>query len=171
MNLTKVIFAIPVGGIILGTLIAVFFGANEAMFKDYISNELKVSDQITSIVDPVKQEKKFSKEKDKNWRYFQRFHFHSTAINSMSLALLLLLFLGIQASKSEKLALGLGTAITGFLYPFYWLFAGYVGPSIGRSAAKEMFAPLGYMGGIYLVACLGILFVLVKRPLNKSITA
>ncbi len=165
MNLKKLIFALPVCGIVFGTLIAVFFGANEEMFKNHIKSELLRSEQIVSISDPVKQEAKMKTEEEKLWRYFQRFHFHSTGIASMSLALLLLLFFAIEASQNEKLFWGLGVSASGFLYPFYWLLAGYFGPSIGRGVAKEQFAIFGYMGGVFLVAAIGVLYLLLRRPM------
>ena len=47
--------------------------------------------------------------------------------------------------------------------------AGIYGPELGRSIAKEKFAIFGYMGGIYLIGIIMILFLFIKFGFkNKS---
>lgn len=165
---TKTLFGIPVMGIILGTFIAILFGVNEDLFKGYIKDSLNANVKIQSIEDPAARAKKIEQEKSKNWRYFQRFHFHSTGISSMALVLLLLLGFIREKKLKIKRIIGYTIAIGGFLYPFVWLFAGYFGPVIGRSHAKEKFVIFAYMGGVFLVGVIAQLWLLFKNGLNNK---
>lgn len=159
-------FIIVIISLILGNLIAVFFGVNEDLFKNQIANDLKTNSKILAIEDLEKREKKIDKEKSKNWRYYQRFHFHSTGIGAISLGVLFLLML-INSHNILKIISSYMISIGGALYPFIWLFAAIYGPSMGRSEAKEAFAIFGYMGGIYLVGLTITLFLLCKYPLKN----
>ena len=162
---TKLPFIISVLTMISGIVIAILFGVNEDIFKNKIAGDLAQNQKIMSIVDIDKREAKIESEMSKNWRYYQRFHFHSTGIGAMSLASLILLSfslapLGLRLAGSYMIAAG------GFLYPYVWLFAGLYGPIMGRSEAKEAFRIFGYMGGVFLVGMLILLFALIKYP-NK----
>jgi len=170
--MNKFVFGLPVTGIILGTFIAILFGVNEGYFKDYIAHGLEKNAKVAQIQDSAEKASYVAKEEEKNWRYFQRFHFHSTGIGSMSLALLLLLCLvGAKHGTMKKIA-ALSISIGGFLYPFVWLFAAVYGPSLGRSVAKEKFAIFGYMGGLFLLgAVLTLILVLIDfegSPFEKT---
>lgn len=157
-------------GIILGISIAILFGINEGIFKDKISQDIEQSQKYQSITDTVKKVEYKKKEEAKNWRYYQRFHFHATAINSMSIGLILLLIL-VNISTSLQIKLSYLIAISGLLYPFVWLFAGIYGPIIGRSAAKDKFAFFAYMGGVYLVGVILITFLVAIKGVRKLETA
>lgn len=146
-------------GIALGIFIAILFGINEDMFKDKISRGIESNPKYQSMTSESAKNEYKKKEEEKNWRYYQRFHFHSTAINSMSVALILLILL-VNISRASQIYLSYSIAISGLLYPFVWLFAGIFGPLIGRGVAKEKFAVLGYMGGVYLLSVI-ILLILV----------
>ncbi len=161
----KLPFAITLLGMIFGVMIAIVFGVNENVFKNHIQQGLTQNQKIQQIKDPIQKEATVKSEAEKNWRYFQRFHFHSTGIGAMSLgALLLLLF--VQAPLRGKSIAAYMISIGGFFYPFVWLFAGIYGPEMGRTEAKEAFAIFGYMGGVFLVG-LGIsLYLLLKYPLQ-----
>lgn len=141
----KIPFAIAIFGLICGVFISILFGANEAIFTDKIAKDLNSNKKIMSIANQDEREKKIQNEQDKNWRYYQRFHFHSTGINTMSLSALILLAFCLAPSML-KLITSYMISIGGFLYPFVWLFAALYGPIMGRSNAKEAFAIFGYMG-------------------------
>jgi uncharacterized membrane protein YraQ (UPF0718 family) len=154
-----------------GVFISILFGANEGMFKDRILKGLEQNVKIQSIQDPGVKAEKMKSEQDKNWRYYQRYHFHATGISSLSLVILLLLAF-VQGHKFETTVASYLVALGGFFYPFVWLFAGLYGPQMGREEAKEAFAIFGYMGGVFLV---GIIYSLVlatirpwKEPFAKS---
>ncbi len=150
-----------------GVFIAILFGINEDLFKNKIAEGLKQNTAIQSISEESVREKKIESEKAKNWRYYQRFHFHATGIGAMSLATLLLIsFLG--APTKSKLIAQYSTSLGGFFYPFVWLFAAIWGPCIGRSAAKEQFAVFAYMGGVFLFGLIFTVFLLSKYPLKKD---
>ena len=167
MNLHKGPLIIAVCGIFFGILIAVMFGANEDFFQDKIQNGLKLNSKIQQIENPDAKAAAIEKESSKNWRYYQRFHFHSSAIGSMSVALLLLLSF-IQVPKKISKGLAWLMATSGCLYPFVWLFAAIYGPIIGRGVAKEKFAIFGYMGGVYLVCVLTMIYLLSRYSLGNS---
>ncbi len=168
---TKIPFLIVITGLILCVFMAILFGISEDIFKDKIKNGLENNTKIQQIVDPDQKQAKLDKEAGKNWRYYQRFHFHSTGISAMSLGLLILLSSIITRSKLKPLA-AYATSIGGLLYPFVWLFAALYGPEMGRHEAKEMFAIFGYMGGVFLFGVLLILYLWIRYPtrlqLNKE---
>ena len=143
----KIPFLIAIFGIISGVFISILFGVNEDMFKDKINDGLTRNVKIQEMTDPVAKEGKLKAEAEKNWRYYQRFHFHSTGIGAMSLwpsAAARLYSCPPNVKGGRIVAIPL---VGGFLYPFVWLFAGLYGPEMGRSEAKEAFAIFGYMGG------------------------
>jgi Mn2+/Fe2+ NRAMP family transporter len=117
--------------------------------------------------DPVAKDQKLASEAAKNWRYYQRFHFHATGIAAMSLGLLLLLVLVNAPIKYKNTAAYL-VAVGGFLYPFVWLFAGIYGPEMGRHAAKEAFAFFGWMGGVFLIGAILEFILIAKYPLSLN---
>lgn len=163
--LSKIPFLIALAGMIGGVFIAILFGANEDLFKDKIARDLAGNPAVQEIADPAAKAAKLKKEKDKNWRYYQRYHFHATGIGAMSLALLLLLAF-VQGGDRLKNAAAYAVAVGGFLYPFVWLFAGLYGPIVGRSAAKEQFAVFGYMGGVFLLGALMTFALVLIFPLR-----
>jgi len=130
--------------------IAILFGANEEMFLDRIAAGLEKNVKIQQIEDPAQKEQKVKAETEKNWRYYQRYHFHATGIGAMMMGILLFLARLKAPRKHINIASYL-VAIGGILYPFVWLFAGIYGPEMGRAEAKEAFAILGYAGGLFLV--------------------
>lgn len=146
-----------------GVFIAILFGANEDLFKKKIEAQLANNVTYSSIQDPAEQKKQMSAEADKNWRYYQRFHFHATGIGAMSLAALTFLAVLTSATMLRTIA-SWALAVGGFLYPFVWLFAAMWGPEIGRSAAKEKFAVFGYMGGIFLIGLVLALIQYFRSP-------
>lgn len=154
-------------GIVGGIFIAIIFGVNEGIFKEAIKEGLKSNEAIQSIVDVDKKSAKLKKEEDKNWRYYQRFHFHASAIGAMSVALLLLLN-NLPIAARRKTILGWFLSVSGFLYPFVWLFAAIYGPSWGRGVAKEKFAIFGYMGGVYLLSVLVLVYFLYQKDEVKA---
>ena len=164
----KIPFLIAITGMIAGVFISILFGVNESIFKDKIAKDLKLNKKIMSIMDPIKKEVKINKEKSKNWRYYQRFHFHSTAISTMSLSCLILLSFSL-APGLIKLVASYMISFGGFLYPFVWLFSAMYGPIMGRSEAKESFALFGYMGGVFLVGLIVALVLLIKYPIRWQI--
>lgn len=148
-----------------GVSISILFGVNESMFKDKIAKDLQLNEKIMSIVNTNEREAKIEKEEGKVWRYYQRFHFHSTGISAMTLSVLLLLTFSM-APSIFKLISSYMISAGGFLYPFVWLFAALYGPIIGRSEAKESFAIFGYMGGIFLVGLIFALLILIRYPVK-----
>lgn len=159
-------YIIAILGMILGVSISILFGVNESIFKDKISKDLGNNEKIMQIVDVDKREAKIAKEKSKNWRYYQRYHFHATGISAISLATLILLGLSTAPLQVSLISSYL-VAVGGFLYPFVWLFAAMYGPIMGRTAAKESFAIFGYMGGVFLLGLLIAMFLFIKFPFIK----
>ncbi|MFY7993857.1 MAG: hypothetical protein ACOVP4_11230 [Bacteriovoracaceae bacterium] len=158
----KIPFLLSIVAIIGGVFISILFGADESIFKNRIAQGLEKNIKIQSIVDADKKAEKIKSEQDKNWRYYQRYHFHANGIASLSLAMLILLAF-IKASKKEILVASYMIAVGGFLYPFVWLFAALYGPEIGRDEAKEAFAIFGYMGGLYLLGIIYGLYLAAAR--------
>lgn len=156
--------------IIGGVFISIIFGANEAFFQDRIARGLEKNIKVQSIVDAKEKSDKIKSEKDKNWRYYQRYHFHANGIASLSLALLIFLAF-VKASKKEILIASYMISIGGFLYPFVWLFAALYGPEMGRDEAKETFAIFGYMGGVYLIGIIYALYLGATKPWRAPIGA
>lgn len=161
----KIPFIITLLSMICGVFIAILFGVNESIFKEQISRDLYANEKIMSIVDEAERNEKIKTEENKNWRYYQRFHFHSTGISAMSLGALILLAFSL-APKNLGLASSYMISLGGFFYPFVWLFAGIYGPVMGRSAAKEAFAIFGYMGGVFLFGLILATFILIKYPIK-----
>ena len=146
-----------------GVFISIIFGANEEFFKARISKGLENNAKIQSILDPGEKAQKIKTEHDKNWRYYQRYHFHATGVSSLSLVVLLLLAF-VQTGTKEATIASYMVALGGFCYPFVWLFAGIYGPEMGREEAKEAFAFLGYMGGVFLLGIIYTLILAIIRP-------
>lgn len=165
----KIPFLLSILAIIGGVFISILFGADESIFKNRIAQGLEKNIKIQSIVDLDKKVEKIKSEQDKNWRYYQRYHFHANGIASLSLAMLILLAF-IKASRKEILVASYMIAIGGFLYPFVWLFAALYGPEMGRDEAKEAFAIFGYMGGLYLLGIVYALYLAVARDWRAPLT-
>ena len=144
----RIPFFLALLSIVGGVFISILFGLNEDIFKNKISEGLNKNTSIQKIIDPAEKAEKIKSESDKNWRYYQRFHFHATGIGAMMIGILLFLSLLQAPQKSVQIASYL-TSIGGLLYPFVWLFAAMYGPEIGRDRAKEAFAIFGYMGGVF----------------------
>jgi hypothetical protein len=154
-------------GIVGGVFISILFGANEELFHKRIESGLALNPKIQQMADPSEKAAKLAAEADKNWRYYQRFHFHATGIGAMMMGLLL--FLGrLNAPRRATLAASWLIAVGGFLYPFVWLFAAIYGPEMGRAEAKEAFAVFGYMGGLFLVGGVLTLILAAKYPIRES---
>ena len=165
MMLRKLPFGIAILGMIGGVCIAILFGVNEDIFKSAIQDGLSLNAKIQRMADPQAKAEAIEKESAKNWRYYQRFHFHSIGIGATSLSLLLFLaFVGAPAPLRH--IAGYLTAVGGFFYPFVWLFAAIYGPEMGRHEAKEAFAVFGYAGGVFLVGVVMILGLTVRYPLR-----
>ena len=161
----KTPFILAILSMILGVFISILFGLNESIFKDKIEKDLISNEKIINIVDQTEREVKIEDEKSKNWRYYQRFHFHSTGISTMTLSTLLLLAFSLAPSML-KLVCSYMISIGGFLYPFVWLFSAIYGPIMGRSVAKETFAIFGYMGGVFLIGLIFAIFILFRYPIK-----
>lgn len=157
----KIPFALAILSMVGGVFIAILFGVNEEMFLEKIKLGLEKNVKIQKMENPEEKAAKIKTETDKNWRYYQRFHFHATGVGAMLMGMLLFLAqLNISAKAFYPPAYLL--SIGGFLYPFIWLFAGIYGPEMGRSEAKEAFAIFGYMGGLFLVGALWTLFLSLR---------
>lgn len=163
----KLPLVLSVLSMFLGVCIAILFGVNEKIFKNKIALDLQKNQKIISIVDAEKRNQVVEAEKSKNWRYYQRFHFHATGIGAMSLAAVLL-FQFILAPIAIRLLGSYFISVGGFLYPFVWLFAAIYGPIMGRTEAKEAFAFFGYMGGVFLVGLLILIYTIIRYPVNFS---
>lgn len=167
----KIPYLLSIFAMVGGVFISILFGAEESLFKDRIAQGLQKNVKVQSIQDVQKKEDTIKTETEKNWRYYQRYHFHANGIASLSLGLLILLSF-IKAKKKEILIAGYMISVGGFLYPFVWLFAALYGPEMGRDQAKESFAIFGYMGGVYLVGIIYALYLATskpwKAPLNLS---
>ncbi len=167
----KIPFLVALTGMFFGVLIAIIFGANEDFFKDQIKAGLQLNSKVIELSKSEEPEAKaelakfIDGESSKNWRYYQRFHFHSTGIGAMSLGALLLLSL-LVAPKAQVLIASYMIAIGGFLYPFVWLLAAVYGPMMGRDVAKETFAIFGYMGGVFMVGILFAIYLVARFQMH-----
>ncbi len=161
--LRKLPFLLTVIAMIGGVFISIIFGANESFFKDRITQGLAKNTKIQSIANEQDRSDKIKSESDKNWRYYQRYHFHANGIASLTLALLIFLAF-VQASTKEILIASYMISIGGILYPFVWLFAAIYGPEMGREQAKEAFAFFGYMGGVHLIGIIYALYLAAMKP-------
>lgn len=159
-------FILTILSMVGGVLIAIIFGANEDFFKKKIQEGLAKNIEVQSIQTESMKIEKLKSEAEKNWRYYQRYHFHANGIASLSLALLLFLCF-IKASKNQLLFSAYLISVGGFLYPFVWLFAAIYGPEMGRDQAKEAFAVFGYMGGIFLLGVLLALYLAMTKPFKE----
>ncbi len=164
----KLPFILSILAMFGGVFIAIIFGANESYFKNKINDGLAKNVKIQSIQIESQKLEKIKSEAEKNWRYYQRYHFHATGIGSMSLALLIVLGF-IKASKKQLLLSAYMISVGGFLYPFVWLFAAIYGPEMGRDQAKEAFAIFGYMGGVFLVGILFTLYLAITKPFKAPL--
>jgi hypothetical protein len=162
----RIPYVIAILTLIGGVFISIIFGANEDYFKDKINEGLKKNVKVSQIQDPVEKEAVLKTEADKNWRYYQRFHFHATGIGAMIMGVLLFISF-LSAPERIKAITSFAVSIGGFLYPFLWLFAAIYGPEMGREAAKEKFAVFGYMGGLFLVGLILSLYMALKYRLKE----
>jgi hypothetical protein len=162
---SRIPFVIAILTLLGGVLIAIMFGANEDYFINKIKEGLSQNETINLVVNPEEKAALLAAEEEKNWRYYQRFHFHSTGIGSMIMGVLLFLSF-VSAPEKLKTVTSYLVAAGGFLYPYIWLFAAIYGPELGRGAAKEKFAFFGYMGGVFLVGLFLSLFIALKYPLK-----
>jgi hypothetical protein len=111
-------------GLLFGTALGIWFGIDEASFKDYIARGIAAHPQLHD-----------ASSADKIWRYVQRAHFHATGIAAFSLGLLWLVVstdLSARMKGVASLAVGLGS-----FYPLAWFTTFYLAPSLGRNAAHE----------------------------------
>lgn len=163
----KIPFSLAILCIVGGVLISIFFALNEDMFINRIHAGLEKNVKIQQIENPIEKAAKISSETEKNWRYYQRFHFHATGIGAMMMGLLLFLSL-LNAPRTLVNVGSYLVSLGGFFYPFVWLFAGIYGPEMGRSEAKEAFALFGYMGGVFLVGGIWTLVLGLRYNLKSS---
>ncbi|WP_291403903.1 hypothetical protein [Daejeonella sp.] len=162
----RIPYVIAILTLIGGVFISIIFGANEDYFKDKINEGLKKNEKVNLIQDPEEKAAVLKTEADKNWRYYQRFHFHATGIGAMIMGVLLFISF-LSAPERIKAITSFAVSIGGFLYPFIWLFAAIYGPEMGREAAKEKFAVFGYMGGLFLVGLILSLYMALKYRLKE----
>ena len=162
----RIPYVIAILTLIGGVFISILFGANEDYFKDKINEGLKKNEKVNQIQDPIEKAAVLKSEADKNWRYYQRFHFHATGIGAMIMGVLLFISF-LSAPERIKAISSFAVSIGGFLYPFVWLFAAIYGPEMGREAAKETFAVFGYMGGVFLVGLVLRLYMALKYRLKE----
>jgi len=163
----RIPFFLSLLAMIGGVFIAILFATQEDKFQSKIAAGLEKNEKIQKIVDPTEKAAKIKSESEKNWRYYQRYHFHATGIGAMMIGILLFLA-RLQAPKNLITIASYMVAVGGFLYPFVWLFAGMYGPEMGRSEAKEAFAIFGYMGGVFLVGGLISIFLSLKYDLKEA---
>lgn len=156
--------------IVGGVFISILFAVNEDLFKNRISAGLAKNVKIQNIMDVTERADKIKSESDKNWRYYQRFHFHATGIGAMMMGILLFLA-KLKAPNNSTTIAAYMIALGGTLYPFVWLFAGMYGPEMGREEAKEAFAIFGYMGGVFLLGGIYSMFLSLKYDLMSTAKA
>ena len=163
---TRIPYLIAILTLIGGVFISILFGYNEDYFQNNIKEGLKKNEKVNQIQDPVEKAAVLKAEAEKNWRYYQRFHFHSTGIGAMIMGVLLFVSF-LSAPEKIKIITSYTVSIGGFLYPYVWLFAAIYGPEMGRNAAKEKFAIFGYMGGVFLIGLFMSLYMAWKYPLRE----
>lgn len=163
----RIPFFLALLSIVGGVFISILFSVQEDMFKDRIAAGLEKNVKIQEIVDQAEKKEKIKSESEKNWRYYQRYHFHATGIGAMMMGILLFLSQLKAPARSRTIASFL-IAVGGVLYPFVWLFAGLYGPEMGRNEAKEAFALFGYMGGLFLLGGAYSMFLSLKYNIGHD---
>ena len=113
----RIPFFLALLSIVGGVFISILFGANEDIFHKRISVGLEKNIKIQSMIDMSEKTNKIKSEQEKNWRYYQRFHFHATGIGAMMMGILLFLA-GLKAPKKSVTLASYLVAGGGFLYPF-----------------------------------------------------
>lgn len=125
LKVIKVGLLITLLSLLFGVGMGVVFGANEKVFKNYISENVEANPAVHD-----------EKSKDKIWRYVQRSHFHASGIAAYSLALLLIILFSKMKDQYKSLSstlIGVGT-----LYPLSWFVMYLTAPIIGRTEAKSL---------------------------------
>ncbi len=166
--ISRIPYVIAILTLIGGVFISIIFGANEDYFKNNIKEGLSKNEKINLIQNADEKAAVLKSEEDKNWRYYQRFHFHSTGIGAMIMGVLLFISF-LSAPEKLKISSSYLVAIGGFLYPYLWLFAAIYGPELGRETAKENFAVFGYMGGVFLIGLFITLYMSLKYDFKDTI--
>ncbi len=148
-------------GLLFGVGLGITFGANEAMFEQYIAQGIAAHPELHDVKSP-----------DKIWRFAQRAHFHANGIAAFSLGLILLVAFSTLKDNLKKVSsalIGLGSA-----YPLAWFTMYLLAPSIGRDAAHEhiitkLFTMIG-VGGLMagLTILLGNLFLGLGRASDSN---
>lgn len=165
--IARIPFVIALLTLIGGVFISILFGFNEEYFKNKINEGLSKNEKISLIQDAVEKDAVLKSESDKNWRYYQRFHFHATGIGSIMMGVLLFISFSSAPERLKNIT-SYAVSIGGFLYPFVWLFAAIYGPELGRAVAKEKYAIFGYMGGLFLIGLLLSLYIALKYSLKPN---
>ena len=148
-------------GLLFGVGLGITFGANEAMFEQYIAQGIAAHPELHDVKSP-----------DKIWRFAQRAHFHANGIAAFSLGLILLVAFSTLKDNLKKVSsalIGLCSA-----YPLAWFTMYLLAPSIGRDAAHEhiitkLFTMIG-VGGLMagLTILLGNLFLGLGRASDSN---
>ncbi|MCB1200441.1 MAG: hypothetical protein KDK41_07330 [Leptospiraceae bacterium] len=161
----KIPFILALLTMIGGVTIAIAFGVNEDSFKRVIRSGLLQNQPTMRNPDPETREKQIESEAEKIWRYYQRYHFHSTGIGAMALSALLFLQFMVSSGRLRDVSSWF-ISVGGFLYPMVWLFAAIYAPELGREAAKERFMFFGFMGGVFLVGLILAVYAYIKTPIE-----
>lgn len=133
-------------GLLFGIGLAMLFGINEDLFKDYAAKGVTT---FPALYDEASA--------SKIWRYAQRAHFHATGIAAFSIGLVILVALSEMSDRMKSISstlVGLGS-----FYPLSWFAMFLLAPSIGREAAHNhlLTESLAYLGVGGLLSGIAIL--------------
>ena len=158
LKVIKIGLLITLISLIFGVAMGVGFGANEKLFKNYISKNIELNKEVHD-----------DKSQSKIWRYAQRAHFHASGIAAYSLALLLIILFSKMKESNKKLSstlIGIGS-----LYPLSWFVMFLMAPHVGRDIAKHniLTESIVYLSvGGFLIGLLMILGSLFFNKFNNE---
>ena len=154
LKVIKIGLLITLMSLVFGVGMGIVFGANEKVFKNYISKNIELNPTVHD-----------EKSKSKIWRYAQRAHFHAGGIAAYSLALLLIILLSKMKDSYKRLSstlIGIGS-----LYPLAWLIIFLMAPHVGRDAAKHNILTESIVYGTVGAFVIGLGILLASLFLNK----
>ncbi len=118
-----VLFGFAMGGI---------FGLNEDLIKDRLAASAAAVTATVYQGDAAAAEPVIAK----SWDYMQRAHLHGGAIGTAAIGMIVvLLLIGTTPRTVRVLSLALGAGALG--YSVFWMWAGFIAPGLGSTAAAK----------------------------------
>lgn len=145
-----VLFGFAMGGI---------FGLNEDLIKDRLAVSAAAVTATVYHGDAAAAEPVIAK----SWDYMQRAHLHGGAIGTAAIGMIVVLFLiGTTPRNLQALGIALGAGALG--YSVFWMWAGFLAPGLGSTAAaKESLRWLAMpSAGAVMLATAAVAFLCIR---------